>query len=148
MFSAVYSLYTKWGKSWSWSWSYGSWIYNYLYNQCRSPLKLWIRTRSWRGVLDTTLCDKVFSNLRQVGGFLQTLRFPPPIKLTASYNWNIVESGVKHHKPTYTQNVLKSHFKIFYTVNWSYKKSWWETCGIVSFVYNVILLRCWTYWYV
>ena len=30
-------------------WSYGSWIYNYLCNQCRS----------WRGVLDTTLCDKV-----------------------------------------------------------------------------------------
>jgi hypothetical protein len=27
-----------------WSWSHGSWIYNYLYNQCLSPLKLWIRT--------------------------------------------------------------------------------------------------------
>jgi len=24
----------------SWSWSYGSWIYNYLCNQCLSPLKL------------------------------------------------------------------------------------------------------------
>jgi len=22
----------------SWSWSYGSWIYNYLCNQCLSPL--------------------------------------------------------------------------------------------------------------
>jgi len=22
----------------SWSWSYGSWIYNYLFNQCLSPL--------------------------------------------------------------------------------------------------------------
>jgi len=21
----------------SWSWSHGSWIYNYLYNQCLSP---------------------------------------------------------------------------------------------------------------
>jgi hypothetical protein len=31
------------------------------------------------------------------GGFLRLLRFPPPIKLTR-YNWNIVESGVKHHK--------------------------------------------------
>ena len=28
----------------SWSWSYGSWIYNYLCNQCLSPLKLWVRT--------------------------------------------------------------------------------------------------------
>jgi len=24
------------------SWSYGSWIYNYLCNQCLSPLKLWV----------------------------------------------------------------------------------------------------------
>ena len=35
----------------SWSWSYGSWIYNYLYNQCLSLLKLC----SWGGVLDTAL---------------------------------------------------------------------------------------------
>ena len=37
---------------------------------------------SWRGVLDTTLFDKVFiSDLRQVSGFLL---FPPPMKLTAT----------------------------------------------------------------
>ena len=28
----------------SWSWSCGSWIYNYLCNQCLSPLKLWVLT--------------------------------------------------------------------------------------------------------
>ena len=28
----------------SWSWSYGSWIYNYLCNQCLSPLQLWVQT--------------------------------------------------------------------------------------------------------
>jgi hypothetical protein len=27
------------------------------HNQYLLPLKLWVRTRSWRGVLDTTLCD-------------------------------------------------------------------------------------------
>ena len=27
----------------SWPWSYGSWIYNYLCNQCLSPLKLCVR---------------------------------------------------------------------------------------------------------
>jgi len=27
-----------------WSVSYGSWIYNYLFNQCLSPLKLWVWT--------------------------------------------------------------------------------------------------------
>ena len=42
-----------------WLWSYGSWIYNYLWNQCLSPLMLWIRTALRLGVLDTTLCDKV-----------------------------------------------------------------------------------------
>ena len=43
-----------------WSWSYGSWIYNYLYNQCLPPLKLWVRTPFMVGLLDTTICDKVF----------------------------------------------------------------------------------------
>ena len=27
-----------------WPWSFGSWIYNYLCNQCLSPLELWVRT--------------------------------------------------------------------------------------------------------
>jgi len=41
----------------SWTWSYGSWIYNYLYNQCISPLMLgvWILIRA----RCTTICDKV-----------------------------------------------------------------------------------------
>ena len=32
--------------------------------------------------------------------FLRVLRFPQPIKLTVAlqYNWNIVESGIKHYK--------------------------------------------------
>jgi hypothetical protein len=29
-----------WGSSWLWL--YGSWIYNYLWNQCLSPLMLWV----------------------------------------------------------------------------------------------------------
>jgi hypothetical protein len=42
---------------------------------------------------------KFVSDLWQVGGFLRVLPFPPPIKLTAPYNWNIVEGGVKHNNP-------------------------------------------------
>jgi len=38
---------------------------------------------------------KFVSDVRQVGGFLRVLRFPAPIKLPR-YNWNIIESGVKH----------------------------------------------------
>ena len=43
----------------SWSWSYGNWIYNYLCNQCLSPLTLWVWIPLRWGILDTTLCDKV-----------------------------------------------------------------------------------------
>jgi hypothetical protein len=43
----------------SWSWSGGSWIYDYLCNQCLSPLTLCVRIPLRRGVLDTTLCNKV-----------------------------------------------------------------------------------------
>jgi hypothetical protein len=43
----------------SWSLSFGSWIYNYLCNQCLSLLMLWVRIPLKRGVLNTTLCDKV-----------------------------------------------------------------------------------------
>jgi len=53
---------------------------------------------SWRGVLDTTLCDKSLSvtSDRSVvffrsSGFLQQYNWP------LRYNWNIVESGTKHH---------------------------------------------------
>ena len=41
------------------SWSYGSWIYNYLCNQCLSPLTLWVWIPLRQAVLKTTLCDKV-----------------------------------------------------------------------------------------
>jgi hypothetical protein len=41
-------------------------------------------TRSQGGVLDTILCDKFVSDLRQVGGPLRVLRFPPAIKLTTT----------------------------------------------------------------
>ena len=42
-------------------------------------------SRSWHGVLDTTLCDIKFVNdLLQVGGFLRIRWFPLPINLTAT----------------------------------------------------------------
>jgi hypothetical protein len=64
----------------SWPLSYGSWIYNYLCNQCLSQLMLWVRI-SIRARC-TTLC-KFVSDLWQVDGFLRVLWFPPLIKLTA-----------------------------------------------------------------
>ena len=43
----------------SWSWSYSSSIYNYLCNQCLSPLCCELESRSCRGILNTTLCDNI-----------------------------------------------------------------------------------------
>ena len=58
MFISVIIIYISciW-EFWGPLWSYGSWIY--LCNQCLSPLTLWVRIPLGRGVLDTTLCDKV-----------------------------------------------------------------------------------------
>jgi len=40
-------MYVKWRLTihWgpSWLWSYSNWIYDYLCNQCLSPLMLWVR---------------------------------------------------------------------------------------------------------
>jgi hypothetical protein len=53
-----------------WPSSYGSWIYNYLCNQCLSPLVLWVRI-SIRARC-TPLCDKV----------CQWLALDPPVSST------------------------------------------------------------------
>ena len=64
-----------------WSWSYGSWIYNYLCNPCLSSLLLWVRTPVHGEVYSIQqYAIKCVSDLRQFGGFLRVLRFPPPIK--------------------------------------------------------------------
>jgi predicted amidophosphoribosyltransferase len=40
--NVIDNLILYWGQTWSWS--YGSRIYNYLCNQCLSPLTLWVWT--------------------------------------------------------------------------------------------------------
>jgi len=64
-----------------WPWSYGSWIYNYIFNRCLSPLMLWVRLLLRARC--TTLCDKI-CQWHPVDGFLRILWFPPPIKLTTT----------------------------------------------------------------
>ena len=86
-----------WGPSWSWL--CGSWIYNYLCNQCLSPLT-WVRTPFmarctqyniiWSSLSVTCGRSMAFS---RYSGFLHQLNWPP------WYNWNIVENGDKHDKP-------------------------------------------------
>ena len=40
--------------------------------------------------------------IKFVSDFLWVLRFLSPIKLTTQYNWNSVESGIKHQKTKHT----------------------------------------------
>jgi len=45
------SFFVSWG-SW-WSWSYGIWIYNYLCNQCLSPLYfklIYCQNKTWQRI--------------------------------------------------------------------------------------------------
>ena len=95
----------------SWLWTYGSWIYNYLCNQCLSPLKLWVWT------LFMARCIKFVSDLRQVSGFLRVFRFPPPIKLTTiiqlKYCW-------KWHLTPYTPPYTHPFIFIYYYLLMTY----------------------------
>jgi hypothetical protein len=43
----------------SWSWSYGSWICNYICNQCLSPITLWVRISLVAKYSRHNICDKV-----------------------------------------------------------------------------------------
>ena len=64
-------------------WSSHSWIYNYLCNQSLSPLMMWYSL--------SVTCDRSVV-LSGSSGFLHQYNWP------LRYNWNIVESGVRHHK--------------------------------------------------
>ena len=63
------------------------------------PLKLWVRTPFMARYTRYNIVIKFVSDLQQAGvfsgysGFLHQQNWPP------RYNWNILESGVKHHKP-------------------------------------------------
>jgi len=57
----------------SWWCSHGSWIYNYLCNQCLEPLK----PAHGEVYLMQFYVIKFVRDLRQVGGFLRVFRFPP-----------------------------------------------------------------------
>jgi hypothetical protein len=73
-------LHCLYGIGSSWPWSYGSWIYSYLWNQCRSPLMLWVRI-SIRARCKA-LCDKVLSCGGHIGCWIWTKRGMLDLKTT------------------------------------------------------------------
>ena len=60
-------------------WWHGIWVYYYVCNQWISQLKLWVQIPLRRGVLDTTLCDKVCQ-------WLVTVRWFSPSTSVSSTN--------------------------------------------------------------
>ena len=70
-------------------------VVGYQYNKWLSPLQLWVESCSWRGVLDTTLCNKVCQWF--AGGRCFSLGTPVSSTNKIKHNWNIVLSGVNHH---------------------------------------------------
>ena len=68
----------------SWSWSYGSWIRTTYVQSVPITTNVVSLNPIHGEVYSIQNCViKFVSDLRQIGGFLQVLRFPPPIKLTA-----------------------------------------------------------------
>jgi hypothetical protein len=51
-----------------------SWIYNSLYNQCPSPLKLWVRIPLMARCIQYNFVIKFVCDLRQVSGFPRELQ--------------------------------------------------------------------------
>ena len=89
------------------------WIYNYLYNECPSPLTF--QSCSLKGVLDPTLYDKVLSDLRQVNGFSSGT----PISST---------NKTDHHETT---NMIKA--KLYKNVHWMVLYKLYVFCSDMKF---------------
>jgi hypothetical protein len=83
---------------------YVSWIYTYLCNQCLSSLMLRVQIPFRRGVLNTTLCDKV-CQWRVAGRWFFPGTAVSSTNKTEGHNiTEILLSGVKHHN---TPTILK-----------------------------------------
>ena len=83
-------------KGLSWTRLYGSWIYNYLCNQCLSPRST--------DVVSSNLDQGEVYNIMRVCQWLATGRWFSSGPIVSStnktdwYNWNIVESCAKCHQ--------------------------------------------------
>jgi hypothetical protein len=88
---------------------------------------LWIQTLFMARCTRYNIMWKFVCDLRQVGGFLWALRFPPPINLTPRYNWNTVESG---------NNML------YINIYWNWTADNWYWLSIILLQKNLICASC------
>ena len=81
-------------------------VYNYLCNQCLSPLKLWVRTSFMARCTLQLYLIKFVCDLRQVSGFLQVLHVSFTNKTKCHSIAEIFfESGIKQHIPIFEKLV-------------------------------------------
>jgi hypothetical protein len=122
----------------SWPWSYGSWIYNYLCNQCLSSLMLWVRI-SIRARC-TTLCDNVYQWIATGRGF-------SPGTLVSSTNktdhHDITEILLKVALNTIKQTVLFClHMKSFSERLFPYGSYCWRCIKCVTLMHLPNTVQC------
>ena len=125
----------------SWPWSHGSWIYDYLRNRYLSPLMLWVRLplRAWC----TTLCDEVCQWLAAGQWFSPS----PPVSSTNKtwpprYSWNLVESGLNHHKTNQNQpfsQTLLSRLNSNLSIDHTRKGLLIPFLSIMTYDYDIVL---------
>lgn len=82
------------------SWSHGSWIFNYMCNQCLSSLMMWARSAF---IARYSRCNTMWKTISATFGMSVFFLGYPPIRLTAMTSWIIVVSGVKHYKQITTK---------------------------------------------
>ena len=97
-------FYKKKNPGQLWSWSYGSWISIYLCNQCLSPLKV-VSSNPVQAMC--TRYSIMWYSLSVACG--RSVVF---IGYSGFLHWNIVESGIKHHKPTNQRADGKCNFRM------------------------------------
>jgi hypothetical protein len=115
----LYRLHPKNGGS-SWLWSYDSLIYNYHHHKnCE------FECRSWRSVLDRTLCDKVLQ-------LLATDRWLSPGTLVSStYETDrhditeiLLKVALNIIHQTNCEHILQKHVYFYLQVNFISKQGW------------------------
>ena len=113
-----------WSLCPSWSCSYGSWINNYLCNQCLSPLTLWVRIPFRRCVLDTALCVKM-------------------CRLLATSRWFSPGTQVFSTNKTDCQDLAEILFKVaLNTIKQTNNQTVQERCTRYSIIWQSLSVTC------
>ena len=85
---------------------------------------------------------KFVSNLRQDGGFLRVLRFPPTIKLTATLQLKYCWNGAKHHQHLTLRYGIVKKLLVCYQSTKTYKISnRFITYFGVTYLYKIYTLH-------